>query len=56
MGDETKINELEHGNRDLLGGPRKPSSAVSVDPEPAQVVQPPASKADPEPPDPRKER
>ena len=54
MGDETKINELEQGNRDPLRGPRKPSTAESVDPEPAQVVQLPRSKDDVEPPDPRK--
>ena len=41
MGDETKRNELDHGNYDPLHATRKPSDAESVDEEPADVAQMP---------------
>ena len=43
MGDETKENELRHGNYDPLHATRKPSTAESVDERPAQVAEMPTA-------------
>jgi hypothetical protein len=44
MGDETKENELDHGNYDPLHATRKRSTAESVDEEPADVAQMPTQE------------
>lgn len=43
MGDESKQNELEHGNRNPLRTTRKPSTADTVDEEPSELVQMPTA-------------
>ena len=44
MGDESKRNELTHGNKDPLHAPRKPSTAEHVDDRPAQVAEMPTAE------------
>lgn len=44
MGDETKSNELDHGNYDPLHATRKPSTADSVDEVPADAAQMPTKE------------
>jgi hypothetical protein len=44
MGDETKKTELDHGNYDPLHATRKPSTAESVDDDPADVAQMPTKE------------
>jgi hypothetical protein len=41
MGDESKDNELKHGNYDPLHATRKPSTAEEVDEQPSDVAQMP---------------
>ena len=44
MGDETKKNEIDHGNYDPLHATRKPSTAESVDEKPADTAQMPTKE------------
>lgn len=48
MGDETKENELEHGNYDPLHATRKPSTAERVEEKTPQVAEMPAERRHPE--------
>ena len=47
MGDETRDNELKHGNYDPLHGTRKPSTAEQVEEEPEPVAQMPPDRLPP---------
>lgn len=44
MGDESKRNELEHGNYDPLHATRKPSTAEEVKEVPEQVAEMPTAE------------
>lgn len=43
MGDESKQNEVEQGNRDPLHDTRKPSTAEQIDEEPSELAQMPTA-------------
>lgn len=44
MGDESKSNEIEHGNYDPLHATRKPSTADEVEERPSQVAEMPTKE------------
>ncbi len=44
MGDETRDNELRHGNYDPLHATRKPSTAEEIEEEPDPVAQMPPDR------------
>ena len=56
MGDESRDNELEHGNYDPLHATRKPSTADSVDETPSELAQMPAAGETEHPRDEKKRR